>query len=784
VRGSGIPRALRRALFGLSLVLVASSVPAASRPGQVSAGQPAPLAAKPVPTDHPPLPSGLHLYWLVPPAGWTPASSDVVEAARALARAAMLIGDEKPAQALSFVRPAALAATPLAPYAAYLTGLAELGLERYEPARATFDRLRASAPPGYLAEAAALQLAEVNSTLGDHAAAVALYAGVLGGKPDAADDVLLRLARAATSAGDGPRALTAYESLYYDWPGTEAAEAAEREMTAAERAPLGPGSARLGRELARGERLFEDRRYGPARESFERIAGLVEGDAAELVSLRLAECDYFLRRYTRVREDVKPWLEGASRRAEARYFDLMTARATGRRDEYIALTRTLVEAFPESSWAEDALNSLASMHTVDDEDEQADAVYRELASRFPSGRHTARAQWKIGWRAYRLRRYAEAANVFEGAAVTFPRSDYRPSWLYWSAQARERLGDRVGADEGFRLAVTDYGNSYFGRLAAKALASHGTPLHTPADGPAAAGTGTSGLGSADAADGAPLGAAAPPTADLIRWLIAIGMYDEALDEVRYAERTWGSSPVLAATRAWLLNRTGDLRSAINLMRRTYPQFLTAAGTSMPRDVLEIIFPLDHWPLIREHAALHKLDPYLVAALVAQESTFQRDIVSPAGAIGLMQLMPTTGRQWARRLGIRAFSRQKLTVPEINVRIGTAYLATLVTRFGSDDLALAAYNAGESRVVRWRRERPDLPREEFIDDIPFPETQNYVRRILGTAEDYRRLYGGREATSAAASKPRPVIIKKPPATKTPPAVKKPAVAKKPAAVKNR
>jgi soluble lytic murein transglycosylase len=129
-------------------------------------------------------------------------------------------------------------------------------------------------------------------------------------------------------------------------------------------------------------------------------------------------------------------------------------------------------------------------------------------------------------------------------------------------------------------------------------------------------------------------------------------------------------------------------------------------------------------------------------LVAQESTFQADVQSVANAWGLMQVVPATGRRYATRLGIPRFSTRRLTDPEVNVRIGTAYFSDLVRRYDGDHAAaLAAYNAGENRVDRWRAERPNLEQDEFIDDIPFPETQNYVKRILGTAEDYRRLYSG-------------------------------------------
>ena len=93
------------------------------------------------------------------------------------------------------------------------------------------------------------------------------------------------------------------------------------------------------------------------------------------------------------------------------------------------------------------------------------------------------------------------------------------------------------------------------------------------------------------------------------------------------------------------------------------------------------------------------------------------------------------------MGIKPFSPARLTEPEINARIGTRYFADLVRMFGGGaHYALASYNAGESRIARWRRDKPDLEQDEFIDDIPYPETQQYVRKILGTAEDYRRLYG--------------------------------------------
>lgn len=684
------------------------------------------------PTAHTALPAQLDRYWLVPPDGWRPGRAEIISATRDLAQAGDLIGLEKAAKALTIIRVATLKPTPLFHYALYRKGLAELALERFEQARQTFGGLRALAPAGYLSEGAALREAQAAEALKDFGAAVAIYDVLLTSKPAAPETVLMRMARAAQSAGDEARATRAYERVFYEWPTTDAAEAASQALASLRREPITTGSSRFKQELARADRLFAARRFAPARDGLEPLLPHATGEVAEQIRLRMAECDYSLRRYQRARDALVPLLSNGARAAEARYYSMLATRNLGATDDYGRLARKFVDDFPTSSWAEDALNQLASYWIVANEDEQADQVFHELVSRFPAGRYSERARWKIGWWAYRHDRYQEAASTFDRAAAAFPRSDYRPSYLYWAGKAHEKLGSREAADVRFLLTVADYANSYYGRLAAGVLRSRHVPVPAGADAARR-------FVAAPPPTAAPDAAAAVPV-ETIRWLISAEMYDEALDEVQFAERTAGPSPVLQATRAWLLNRRGDLRPAITLMRQVYPQVLAAGGETIPEEILKIVFPLDYWPLIRKYAALHDLDPYLVAALVAQESTFDPNAKSAANAIGLMQIVPSTGQRYARVLGMRGFTTKQLTVPESNVRIGTAIFADLMKQFGGEHIALCGYNAGDSRAAQWAAARPGVPRDEFVDDIPFPETQNYVRRILGTAENYRRLYG--------------------------------------------
>jgi peptidoglycan lytic transglycosylase len=133
---------------------------------------------------------------------------------------------------------------------------------------------------------------------------------------------------------------------------------------------------------------------------------------------------------------------------------------------------------------------------------------------------------------------------------------------------------------------------------------------------------------------------------------------------------------------------------------------------------------------------------------------------------------------------RRFSVSMLTTADTNLRMGTAYFSDLVKKFGGEHFALATYNAGPNRVARWMSERPGIDRDEFIDDIPFPETQDYVKKIIGQAEDYRRLYGPGAPSAAGDDDVKPAVASKPAkapaakaATAKAPAKKKPA-AKKP------
>ena len=260
----------------------------------------------------------------------------------------------------------------------------------------------------------------------------------------------------------------------YEYPLSEHAVQAESPLqTLPEVQPIATGNKRYELEMGRGERLFASRRYDDARTSFLRLkphAANVQD--SELVSLRLAEIEYFQKRYSNARESLRPFLASGPRQAEARFFYLMSERGLRNDQTFVDLVRALQTDFPDSTWTEEALNHLATFFIQQDRDDEADAVLREMYAGFPRGRYADRAAWKAGWASYRRGDMREAVRYFESAAASFPRSDYRPAWLYWSGRARAAAGDTDAAIARYQLTIADYHNTYYGRLAAGALRKH------------------------------------------------------------------------------------------------------------------------------------------------------------------------------------------------------------------------------------------------------------------------------------------------------------------------
>jgi soluble lytic murein transglycosylase len=224
-------------------------------------------------------------------------------------------------------------------------------------------------------------------------------------------------------------------------------------------------------------------------------------------------------------------------------------------------------------------------------------------------------------------------------------------------------------------------------------------------------------------------------------LMRITLYSPAMDELQTVRSLAPNSPLLNLRIAQVFRARNENAAAINTLKRAYPDYGQTLPEEMTREVWDIFYPLNWWPTIQQEARRYNIDPYLVAGVIRQETIFNPQARSRANALGLMQLLPATGRLVARKysLGNGQVTPSDLYNPILNIQLGTAYLSDMIQDFGRFEYAAAAYNGGPSRVVRWMRELPSAEIEEWVDSIPFSETRAYVQGVYRNARQYQRLY---------------------------------------------
>lgn len=230
-------------------------------------------------------------------------------------------------------------------------------------------------------------------------------------------------------------------------------------------------------------------------------------------------------------------------------------------------------------------------------------------------------------------------------------------------------------------------------------------------------------------------------------LHAAGLTDAWTEELAWQTRRLDHRPAALLALAEGVRDRGHSVEGIRLGRA----LLARRDGAWDARLLRVVFPFVYRDLLEREADRADVDPFLLAGLVRQESSFNPRARSWVGATGLSQIMPATGAWLAPGAGVSNFDVSLLAVPEINLRMGARYLRDQLRRYdGKRDLALAAYNAGPSRADRWRRELgyggdPD----RFRERIPFAETREYVQVVIRNAVIYRRLYGGERSPGLSA-----------------------------------
>jgi soluble lytic murein transglycosylase len=407
----------------------------------------------------------------------------------------------------------------------------------------------------------------------------------------------------------------------------------------------------------------------------------------------------------------------------------------GRTEEALHALALMQASYPRGAWVDQALYLKARIFEEQEDLPQAISLYRQMAVKFPQSSLRLPAMWQSGWLLYRSQDPPGAIQAWNDLLALHPNSPWTEKALYWKGRALERVGKRREAEENYQQLRKSYPASYYSQLAAARSRSFSPGKRIPAP-----------LQDQPLSSFFEWKTQAPEGRNLNlqkgRLLARLGLPALAGRELEAAEEEGRAVSEMWMEISRLYRELGEYhRAAILVRKRMKLRPLAGHPTGKERELYLLAYPLGNPSWINHYAQNRNLDPALLSAVILEESRFNPQAISSAGARGLMQVLPSTASQIVQRIKVRPYSDELLFDPETNLRLGSWYLSSLLEEFkGKETLVLAAYNAGPHVVREWMAKNPWAREDEFLENIPYPETRNYVIRVLNSAQVYRMLYG--------------------------------------------
>ncbi len=537
--------------------------------------------------------------------------------------------------------------------------------------------------------------------------------------PDYALELMAELARAYEEGERPADALRLYRDAWQRWPlaeGSDEVFAHDQRL----RRTTGAGRPPAAALVARADKLRKAYRCGEALPIYEDLSRAPKLNEKQRGAIQRgqADCLFQRRRYDEATRAYDQLLK-----QDPDNFDmaLRRARAHARRGRTRKAVQQLEALEASSRGAKRARVQYVLVGAQrSSAPERAEKLLHVLEKQQASRGLARRASWELAW--------AELATGERATAIQRLTSLARGSqWdvevrraRYWLAIAKLESGVATGKAELEEL-VERLPLSYYGVAAARRL-KRALPVERSF-----------------------VGIRGPrpshPSVARTRWLLAAGFPELAEAELL----SWLKGRRLTRTArvegARLLQELGEYRDAVRLLVDGFGGTLEQGVDPAWREAWQLAWPRPFDASVRKAVREFRVDADLVYAVMREESTYRPEVESPAGAIGLMQIMPPTANRIARTLGMRRFRPDNLLDPETNIRFGTFYLRDLQRRFkGSPPLAIAAYNAGPDAVRGWISRNGALAEDAFVESVPYGETRRYLRRVLRSYHVYRLLYG--------------------------------------------
>ncbi len=407
-------------------------------------------------------------------------------------------------------------------------------------------------------------------------------------------------------------------------------------------------------------------------------------------------------------------------------------------DKAIAIRKQMLAGLPPGSRAAaDMAYKIAFLYVDENKYAEAIPLWQQIASQRSGGHMRTMARWYIGWCQFMLKDYAAALASFEDilrGGAKGARIEDRV--LYWKGRALLAMGMKGEARESFDEVVRKYPRGYYAELARRRVTGESRGV---ADFPIARGD----WGGGGIWKPGDIGSVSEmPHMRQALELDRLGLHAEVARELRACD--FGGRADAAEVGLWLAFKNYAHDIAYGLANKNFRGVLkhTPGSDRFAYFVWEQAYPRAYDPIVTRLDTAGDIDPMLVWSIMRNESAFRPRVISPAGAVGLMQLMPTTANLMARKLGEGKVSVGELYRPATNIAFAITYLDKLAGMFPGNAVAvIASYNAGEQAVERWLKNGKFTDIEEWIEEIPYSETNLYVKKVLNSYWLYQRLYGG-------------------------------------------
>jgi soluble lytic murein transglycosylase len=641
------------------------------------------------------------------------------------ANAASILGDQSIGQL-----------TILGDYALYYRGQALQEGGRGEEAERVFRNLARAYPTSLLARSAILQAGGSAMMREDYQAVIDDVMPLV----EKNDGTALKLrADALEKLNRTNEAIITLRKLYFDAP-----QSAEAEKAGARLAALGgsTAAAEASHLKRRADKLYQSGLYLIAGQAYDQMFRQFPASANGEFLLR-AGVSYYKGNSFRQAADLLARVRSGDPKimSDALYYYALANLSMSNEPPALQALADLRRVPSGSSRAADLIYSLGRYHEKRGRESQAGTYYQQLIRQFPESENASEAHFWIAWRTHEAKDYGTSSRLLTEHIANYGRvTENRGKAGFWAALDSERAGDKSRALTIYRAMLMRYGAGWYGLNSERrinSLTSEGVQMKSIQT-DLLLRRAVEGLQSINLPEES-LKESDRERVDKAEQLMRIAMHQSAMNELDEARAKAPNSPRINLRIAQIFRANGENVAAINALKRAYPDYGQTLPEEMSREAWDIFYPLKWWSNIKEEARRHGIDPYFVAGIIRQETVFDPQARSRANALGLMQLLPSTGQAVARQNIGRGITSNDLFSPVLNIQLGTAYVKELLGRFGRFEYVAAAYNGGPTRVSRWLRELPAGEIEEWVESIPLSETRLYVQGVYRNARQYQRLY---------------------------------------------